>query len=123
MASASLSAVDVSTGTPGATMTNLVGERINEIILSNWDISVILAFAGSRLRACLTYLQHEDSVVPWPSERVTRIRAGLHWEVEVSVALIATTMSNSGSPSYCLPLTTPSRAAWFPHPLQWSRQY
>ncbi|KAG2134722.1 hypothetical protein BD769DRAFT_1385784 [Suillus cothurnatus] len=63
-------------------MTNLVGERINEIILSNWDISVILAFAGSRLRACLTYLQHEDSVVPWPSERVTRIRAGLHWEVE-----------------------------------------
>ncbi|KAG2108128.1 hypothetical protein BD769DRAFT_1675390 [Suillus cothurnatus] len=66
-------------------MTHLVDvtdEHVNEIVLSNWDISVILAFAGSRLRACLTYLQREDRAMPWPSERVGLIRAGLHWEIE-----------------------------------------
>ncbi|KAG2063527.1 hypothetical protein BDR04DRAFT_1163591 [Suillus decipiens] len=66
--------------TSGVTIVDDAGEHFNEIVLSNWDISVILAFAGSRLRACLTHLQREDA--PWPSERITRIREGLHWEIE-----------------------------------------
>lgn len=77
--------VDGSPIAPAAVVTNRIdaaGEHFKEIVLSNWDISVILAFAGSRLRACLTHLQHEDEVAQWSGERVTRIRAGLHWEIE-----------------------------------------
>jgi hypothetical protein len=89
------SEVDGSPIAPAAVMTSgtdAAGEHFKEIVLSNWDISVILAFAGSRLRACLTHLQHEDGVTQWSGERVTRIRAGLHWEIEVSVAPSFTTI-------------------------------
>lgn len=81
--------VDGSSIAPAAVVTNrtdAAGEHFKEIVLSNWDISVILAVAGSRLRACLTHLQHEDEVAQWSGERVTHIRAGLHWEIEVRVA-------------------------------------
>ncbi|KAG2343802.1 hypothetical protein BDR05DRAFT_947907 [Suillus weaverae] len=85
MASTPPSEIDGSSIAPAAVMTNRIdaaGEHFKEIVLSNSDISVILAFAGSRLRACLTHLQHEDEVAQWSSERVTRIRAGLQWEIE-----------------------------------------
>jgi len=57
------------------------GDNLDDIALNTWDISVILACAGSRLRACLTHLQREAKVTPWPSERVQYIRTGIQWEV------------------------------------------
>ncbi|KAG2045476.1 hypothetical protein BDR06DRAFT_1015616 [Suillus hirtellus] len=57
------------------------GQNIDNVVLNTWDISVILACAGSRFRACLTYLQREAEVVPWPLERVQYIRSGIHWEL------------------------------------------
>ncbi|KAG2343817.1 hypothetical protein BDR05DRAFT_999727 [Suillus weaverae] len=65
-------------------MMNLADEQydnIEDIKLNTWDISVILACGGSRFRACLTQLQREAEVAPWPSDRVTHIRTGLHWEL------------------------------------------
>ncbi|KAG2134963.1 hypothetical protein BD769DRAFT_1664905 [Suillus cothurnatus] len=57
------------------------GEYFDDIVLNAWDISVILACAGSRLRACLIHFQREAEVTPWPSERVKYIRTGLQWEL------------------------------------------
>jgi hypothetical protein len=61
------------------------GEYFDDIVLNAWDISVILACAGSRLRACLIHFQREAEVTPWPSERVKYIRTGLQWELAVSL--------------------------------------
>jgi hypothetical protein len=58
-------------------------DNLDDIILNTWDISVILACAGSRFRACLTHLQCKAEFADWPSERVTYIRTGLHWELAV----------------------------------------
>ncbi|KAG1845834.1 hypothetical protein F4604DRAFT_1688600 [Suillus subluteus] len=62
-------------------LTDDEADNFGDIALNTWDISVILACAGSRIRACLTHLQCEAEVTPWPSERVKYIRTGLQWEL------------------------------------------
>ncbi|KAG2063522.1 hypothetical protein BDR04DRAFT_1123202 [Suillus decipiens] len=65
-------------------MTDLMDDDVedfDDILLTTWDISVVLACAGSRLRACLAHLQREAEVTPWSSERVKYIRTGLQWEL------------------------------------------
>jgi hypothetical protein len=69
-------------------------DNLDDIMLNTWDISVILACAGSRFRACLTHLQREAEFAPWPSERVTYIRTGLHWELAVCWHTTNGTLSN-----------------------------